>query len=101
MRSFRVFNILKKLGVDEEALESFVANTYTRCIGSGLDPGQIGSYLSDIVSFWSLGEGNSLKIDEKRDGQRAKDIIPNFSEIPVYLPRLKADRTKLESEIRE
>ena len=73
IKCFRVLNIMRKLGVDEEGFESFVLETYNKCSGFGLDPEQIGSYLDDLVNFWSASESISTKVEG------TEERIPFFS----------------------
>jgi hypothetical protein len=78
--------ILRKLGVSEEAFESFISKLYERCMKvSGLTADQIGSYLEDLVEFSEKddNDGNPIKL----------------SDIPQYIEQRKNEKRTLKEEI--
>jgi hypothetical protein len=82
----RIFMILRKMGVNEEACESFISKVYERCMKvSGFTADQIGSYLKDLVEFSDEDDngGNPIKL----------------SEIPQYIEQRKNEMRILKEEI--
>jgi hypothetical protein len=82
----RIFMILRKMGVNEEACESFISKVYERCMKvSGFTADQIGSYLKDLVEFSDEDDngGNPIKL----------------SEIPQYIEQRKNEKRILKEEI--
>jgi hypothetical protein len=82
----RIFMILRKLGVSEEAFESFISKLSERCMKvSGLTADQIGSYLEDLVEFSEKddNDGNPIKL----------------SKIPQYIEQRKNEKRTLKEEI--
>jgi hypothetical protein len=82
----RIFMILRKLGVSEEAFESFISKVYERCMKvSALTADQIGSYLKDLVAFSEKddNDGNPIKL----------------SEIPQYIEQRKNEKRTLKEDI--
>src|SRR5215217_6359996 len=83
----RIFMILRKIGVNEEAFESFISKLYERCMKvSGLTADQIGSYLKDLVEF-----------SEKEDNDDGNPI--KLSEIPQYIEQRKNEMRILKEDI--
>jgi len=83
----RIFMILRKIGVNEEAFESFISKLYERCMKvSGLTADQIGSYLKDLVKF-----------SEKEDNDDGNPI--KLSEIPQYIEQRKNEMRILKEDI--
>ena len=74
----RVATMMNRLGVKEEDIESFIAETYNRCKNLGLTPESIASYLTDLLQF--------------------SKTIP-FTEIPDYIESKKKEKEKTEKEI--
>lgn len=48
---FRVAMLMIKLGVKEDDIESFMSEVYNRCIDQAITPGNITSYLTDLLEF--------------------------------------------------
>ena len=82
----RIFMILRNMGVNEEAFESFISKLYERCMKvSGLTVDQIGSYLEDLVEFSEKDDNNGNPI--------------KLSEIPQYIEQWKNEKRTLKEEI--
>jgi hypothetical protein len=82
----RIFMILRKMGVNEEAFELFISKLYERCMKiTGLTADQIGSYLEDLVEFSEKdnNDGNPIKL----------------SEIPQYIEQRKNEKRTLKEDI--
>ena len=76
---FRVAMMMNKLGVREDAYESFMRDVYNRCNNLGLTPESIVSYLTDLLEF--------------------SKTTP-FSHIPNLIQQKTAEKEKLEQEIK-
>jgi ribosomal protein S10 len=59
--ALRIVNILDRLGVNDDSLENFISETYSRCIEIGLDPKIISTYLAELVTFWPARSGSKKK----------------------------------------
>jgi predicted nucleic acid-binding Zn-ribbon protein len=75
---FRIATVMLRIGVKEEALESFVLDVYIRCKDIGILPENICSYLEDLLEF--------------------SKTVP-LSKIPHYLKEKNDEKIKLEDEI--
>jgi hypothetical protein len=75
---FRIATVMLRIGVKEEALESFVLDVYNRCKDSGILPENIYSYLADLLEF-------------------SKNVP--LSKVPHYLKEKNDEKIKLEEEI--
>ena len=75
---FRIATVMLRIGVKEDALESFVLDVYNRCKDSGILPQNISSYLVDLLEF--------------------SKTVP-FSKIPHYIKEKNDEKIKLEEEI--
>jgi predicted nucleic acid-binding Zn-ribbon protein len=82
---FRIASIMINMGVNEEAFESFVADTYARCTGIGMRPQEIARYLEDLDSF-SVGNKNETG-------------ITLISQIPEFIAKMKNEKKRLQVEI--
>jgi hypothetical protein len=74
----RVFTIMKRLGLKDEAFESFMLGVYGRCKTLGLAPEDIADYIADLLAF-------SKKVP--------------FSKIPDYIDGKRKEKIKLQEEI--
>jgi hypothetical protein len=77
---FRLANILKDLGVDEESFGDFVSQVYNECTRIGLKPEYIANNINQILDL--------------------SDSIP-LSEIPHYIQEKTNERRKLEEDIKK
>lgn len=77
---FRLANILKDLGVDEENFGDFVSQVYNRCTHTGLKPEYFANNIKQILDL--------------------SGSIP-LSEIPHYIQEKTNERRKLEEDIRK
>jgi hypothetical protein len=75
---FRISTVMLRIGVKEDALESFVLDVYNRCKDIGILPENICSYLADLLEF--------------------SKTVP-FSKIPHYIKEKNDEKIKLEEEI--
>jgi predicted nucleic acid-binding Zn-ribbon protein len=75
---FRIATVMLRIGVKEDALESFVLDVYNRCKDSGILPENICSYLTDLLEF--------------------SKTVP-FSKIPHYIKEKNDEKIKLVEEI--
>jgi FtsZ-binding cell division protein ZapB len=75
---FRITTVMLRIGVKEDALESFVLDVYNRCQDIGILPENISSYLADLLEF--------------------SKTVP-FSKIPHYIKEKNDEKIKLEEEI--
>ncbi|MGB6528482.1 MAG: helix-turn-helix domain-containing protein [Candidatus Nitrosopolaris sp.] len=75
---FRLATVMLRIGVKEDALESFVLDVYNRCTYIGIVPENISSYLADLLEF--------------------SKTMP-LSKIPHYLKEKNDEKIKLEEEI--
>lgn len=76
---FRILRVLRKVGVDEETLESFVSEVYQGCQSKGITPLMIVKCSQEILSL--------------------VEKIP-ISQIPQYNQKLIVEKQALEQEIR-
>jgi hypothetical protein len=56
-QGFRISKIMNHLAIDEDEAEAFLGETYSRCVGIGLQPRQIAGHMKDLASF-NLDTGN-------------------------------------------
>jgi peptidoglycan hydrolase CwlO-like protein len=75
---FRITTVMLRIGVKEDALESFVLDVYNRCKDIGILPENISSYLADLLEF--------------------SKTVP-LSKIPHYIKEKNDEKIKLEKEI--
>jgi hypothetical protein len=75
----RILGVLRKMGIDEENLESFASQSYQRCQNKGLTPQAIVACSLEILS-----------LDEK---------IP-ISRIPQYVEKMIVEKQDLEHQLR-
>jgi hypothetical protein len=76
---FRVAMMMNRLGVKEDAYESFMRDIYNHCEKVGLTPESIVSYLTDLLDF--------------------SKTTP-FSQMPNFIQQKTAEKEKLEQEIK-
>jgi hypothetical protein len=50
-QGYRVFTLLKRMGVDEESFESFINEMNKRYVAAGLDPGTLFEHISELHHF--------------------------------------------------
>ena len=96
--ALRIVNILDRLGVNDDSVENFISETYSRCIEIGLDPKIISTYLAELVTFWPARSGSKKEII----GYAAREdgfVYGPFSEILSYVRKLKGEKVQLESEV--
>src|SRR5215469_115679 len=75
---FRITTVMLRIGVKEDALESFILDVYNRCQDIGILPENICSYLADLLEF--------------------SKTVP-FSKIAHYIKEKNDEKIKLEEEI--
>jgi FtsZ-binding cell division protein ZapB len=75
---FRITTVMLRIGVKDDALESFILDVYNRCQDIGILPENISSYLTDLLEF--------------------SKTVP-FSKIPHYIKEKNDGKIKLEGEI--
>src|SRR5215467_2771459 len=75
---FRIATVMLRIGVKEDALESFILDVYNHCLDIGILPENICSYLADLLEF--------------------SKTVP-FSKIPHYIKEKNDEKIKLEEEI--
>src|SRR5918995_2826918 len=103
--ALRLVNMMSRLGVNDDSLEYFVSEIYTRSMDIGLDPKLISLYLAELVAFWSPGSTSS----DERAGMGQQEINGNgdreengeyrpFSEILSHVGKLKEEKNQLERE---
>ena len=73
------FNINAQNRVKEDSFERFILDVYSRCVDMGLSPGDISSYLPDLLEF-------------------SKTVMP-LSRIPDYVKEKTCEKRKAEEEI--
>jgi hypothetical protein len=101
---FRIAKILKNMGLEEDREESFLVETYNRCIAVGFRPEDIATHFSDLISFATdcqnlgieiekkSGGGNSGDNDDKKGcGHRVPPPIPTILQIGRYLEKVKQE----------
>ena len=90
-QGFRIFMIMRKMGINEEYFESFISKAYERCQKvEGLTPDKIGSYLEDLLEFSKDEDDNN----NNGDGNTIK-----LSEIPHYIEQKKNEKRILKHDI--
>jgi hypothetical protein len=90
-QGFRNTMIMRKMGINEEAFESFISKVYQRCQkgdGGGLTSDNICSCLEDLLEF--------SKEDDDNDG---KGNAIKLSEIPHYIEQMKNEKRILKQDI--
>jgi hypothetical protein len=78
-QGFRILNTIKKLGVNQNQVESFIIEVYEYCQRIGLIPQDIASNLQPLINL-------------------SKDIP--FSKIPDHIKEKKKEKTQLEENIK-
>jgi len=103
--ALRIVNIMDRLGVNDDSLENFISEIYSRCIEIGLDPKIISRYLAELVTFWPARIGSKEEMvglkQEKIEGYADREdglVYGPFSEILSYIRKLKEEKVQLESE---
>ena len=98
--------MMNRLGVNDESLEYFISEIYMKGVDIGLDPKLISAYLSELVDFWSareIGREEELaRTGRENFGVNANQerlVYKPFSKILSYIPKLREEKTHLESEI--
>jgi hypothetical protein len=76
---FRISTLMHRIGVKEDSFESSILDVYSRCNDIGLSPGDISSYLADLLEF-------------------SKTVMP-LSRIPDYVKEKTCEKRKAEEEI--
>ena len=104
--ALRLVNMMSNIGINDDSLEYFISEIYSRCIEIGLDPKIISTYLAELVTFWPARIGGKeervgLK-QEKIEGYADREdglVYGPFSEILSYIRKLKEEKVQLESEV--
>jgi hypothetical protein len=104
--ALRLISMMNRLGVNDESLEYFISEIYTKGVDIGLDPKLISAYLSELVDFWSAREVRReeelARTERKNIGVNAnqeRQVYKPFSEILIHISKLREEKTHLESEI--
>lgn len=103
-QGFRIAKILKNMGLEEDREESFLVETYNRCIAIGFRPEDIATHFNDLISFATdcrnlgieiekkSGEGNSDDNDDKKGcGHHVPPPIPTILQTRRYLEKVKQE----------
>ena len=98
--------ILKNMGLEEDREESFLAETYSRCIEIGFRPEDIATHFSDLISFAADCKNLGIRIEEEKSGgnnngendSKKGDVdhsirhpIPTILQIRNYIEKLKQE----------
>jgi hypothetical protein len=89
-QGFKISIIIRKMGINKEAFESFISKVYERCQkvdGGGLTPDKIGSYLEDLLEF-----------SQDDDNNNGNNTI-KLSEISHYIEQMKNEKRTLKQDI--
>jgi len=100
-QGYRIARHLSNLAVDEDEAESFLGESYNRCIGIGISPRDIASHLKDLVSF--AVDSKNLRIgmeelgdddDDEDDDNGVSHTVPSILQIAKYLEKTKEESKK-------
>jgi hypothetical protein len=97
-KGFRIYEILDKLGVDENNLELFVTDLYDKSRRIGLGPQELCNYLLDLMNF-SADCFRTVELE----GQEGREVtvVPLISQIPDYIARKRTELKNIGQEIAE
>lgn len=72
-QGFRIVKILKNMGLEEDREESFLVETYNRCIAIGFRPEDIATHFSDLTSFATDCQNLGIEIEKDSGGGNSGD----------------------------
>jgi cell division protein FtsB len=94
-QGYRTFKQLSNIGVEEDEVESFAAEIYNGCIGSGMRPQGIVSHLKELTSWTDDIRSLGIKIEEPGDDDNGSRGVPrkihSISQIAMYLEKSKEE----------
>lgn len=98
-QGYRIASHLSNLGADEDEVESFLGETYNRCIGIGISPRNIASHLKDLVSFAvdRVGMEELGDDDDDHDDDGVSHTVPSILQIAKYLEKTTEESKKNQS----
>jgi hypothetical protein len=95
-QGFRVSKIFKHLGIKEDEAEAFLGETYSRCVGIGLQPRQIADHIKDLASF--IPESGNPELVRKTE-EYDRCSVPRLSQIKKLLEHFKEELAKREQRL--
>jgi SepF-like predicted cell division protein (DUF552 family) len=79
----RIFNILRKIGLDPEAdnVERFLSNTYRECKNRGITPETVAPHMEDLANIPGNVRLPEIEIYTKKAVAKIKDLIEQNQEL--------------------
>jgi predicted nucleic acid-binding Zn-ribbon protein len=87
---------MQKLGVKEEEFESFILDTYNRCINLELSSENIAFHIKDLLEFLKTNSSNN---NSSNYNSNSNSVIP-LSQISQFIQQKADEKKKLEEKIK-
>lgn len=85
MTGLRVANLVDRIGLDEDSIEAFLSDVYTRLQEAGVNPKHIARYVEELLSLVDGGNNN-------------QQTVISLHDIDRVFERKRQDKIKLEQE---
>lgn len=85
----RVANLIDRIGLDEDSIEAFLSEVYTRLQEAGVNPKHIARYVEGMISL----------LDGRNNNYNQQTAI-SLHDIDGVFDKMKKDKTKLEEEFK-
>jgi hypothetical protein len=109
VRGLRVSKLIERIGLDENSIESFLSEYYTRCQDLGVNPMHIARYISGFVSLLDAGTNNMQEpisiqlIDRIFEGRKQNKLKleEEITTLESKIDRLQIEKSRHEDSLNE
>lgn len=106
VEGYRMTRRLSTIGADRDKAETFLEETYSKCVGIGISPQDIASHIQDLVSFAVGCQNLRIGMEEKSEVDEGGDIshppqTPTMLQIAKHAKMIKEENKKSELKNKE
>jgi myosin heavy subunit len=99
----RIVKLAERIGLDENSLESYMSEVYTKCQNMGVSPNHIANYAYELVSLLEADGINGQQQEQEQEQQEQQEQQSQevtMRKIDALFERRKQTKIELEEEVR-